>query len=75
MTIHSSAGRPVGAAFGIAPPSAGDSPAARCGASWEAGREAGREAGPGCLVAGDPAGRRVVLIHAASGEARAWTRL
>lgn len=80
MTIHSSAGRPAGAAFGIAPPSAGETPAARCGASWDgaswdAGRDTGRESGPGCVVAGDPAGRRIVLIHANSGEARAWTRL
>ena len=71
MTIHSSAGRPAGAAFGIMPSSAGEAPAASCSASWEGGREVG----PGCIVAGDSAGRRVVLVHANSGEARAWTRL
>ncbi len=38
--------------------------AARCGA---------RDAG--CIVAGDPAGRRIVLVHANSTEARAWNRL
>ncbi|AWJ84575.1 hypothetical protein TSH58p_14180 [Azospirillum sp. TSH58] len=31
--------------------------------------------GPGCIVAGDPAGRRIILVHAASSESRAWTRL
>lgn len=67
MTIHSSAGRPAGAAFGIVPSSPGEAPTARCGAS--------REVGPGCLVAGDPAGRRIILVHAASSESRAWTRL
>ncbi|CAO3442519.1 hypothetical protein [Azospirillum argentinense] len=67
MTIHSSAGRPAGAAFGIVPSSPGEAPTARCGAS--------REVGPGCVVAGDPAGRRIILVHAASSESRAWTRL
>lgn len=67
MTIHSSAGRPAGAAFGIVPSSPGEAPTARCGAS--------REVGPGCIVAGDPAGRRIILVHAASSESRAWTRL
>ncbi len=88
MTIHSSAGRPAGATFGIVPPSvgeaAGEAPNARRGASWDgaswdargdAGRDAGRDVGPGCIVAGDPAGRRIILIHGNSGEARAWTRL
>lgn len=42
--------------------------AARCGA-----RDIG--AGAGCIVAGDPAGRRIVLVHANSSEARAWNRL
>ena len=71
MTIHSSAGRPAGAAFGIMPPSAGEAQTASCGAF----RDTGGDAGPGCIVAGDSAGRRVVLVHANSGEARAWTRL
>lgn len=31
--------------------------------------------GPGCIVAGDPAGRRIILIHATSSDSRAWTRL
>ena len=44
---------------------AGDG-AARCGT---------RDIGAGCIVAGDPAGRRIVLVHANSSEARAWTRL
>ncbi|KAA0680448.1 alpha/beta fold hydrolase [Roseomonas genomospecies 6] len=84
MTIHSSAGRPAGAAFGIAPSSvgeaAGEAATARGGSSWDGasrdvGRDIGRESGPGCIVAGDPTGRRIILVHASSGETRAWTRL
>jgi len=44
-------------------------------ASEGAARTASRDAGPGCIVAGDPAGRRIVLIHANCSEARAWARL
>lgn len=63
MTIHSSAEGHASAGFGIMP--AGDG-TARCAA---------RDTGPGCIVAGDPAGRRIVLVHANSSEARAWNRL
>lgn len=67
---HASAGFSDGhasAGFGIKP--SGDG-AARCGA-----RDIGAGCGAGCAVAGDPSGRRIVLVHANSSEARAWTRL
>lgn len=63
MTIHSSADEHANAGFGIIPPGEG----AECCSA--------RDAGAGCIVAGDPAGRRIVLVHASSTDARAWNRL
>ncbi|WP_448204170.1 alpha/beta fold hydrolase [Azospirillum sp. sgz302134] len=63
MTIHSSAEGHARDTLGIM--TAGDG----------TGRSAGRDAGAGCALAGDPAGRRIVIVHANSSEARAWGRL
>jgi len=65
LTIYDSAQAHFEACIGIVPGQAGDGVA----------RPASRGAGKGCIVAGDPAGRRIVLVHANSSEARAWARL
>lgn len=50
-------------------------PAGAGAAGVGGGRPASRNGGPVCRIAGDPAGRRVVLIHGDSTEARGWDRL
>lgn len=74
MTIDYNADAPFQACAGILPGQAGEG-AARTTSRPGEKTWTGKGAGKGCTVSGDPGGRRIVLIHASSSEARAWARL
>lgn len=70
MTIYNSAEAHFQACAGIV---SGQAVSGKAGEG--VARTTSRDAGKGCTISGDPAGRRIVLIHANSSESRAWARL